>query len=312
MATDTIDRTVSASGISASVPMDAAGHSVLLALDGSHQCDGAIALASWLANTRRTRVNVISVVEPPCAFAAEDMGVEALADRCMARRRAVLEQIDGEDPYETPWPVTVVPGSPAALVADAANAASFDLLLVGLPRRGDKMTLRADNPLRIARRVNKPMVAVGQSVRVPPTSCVAAIDFTRSSLHAARAASTLLTPGGTLFLAHVQPHLQAGEEGLQNIYSHGIVGAFERLTRELGAPPNVQLKHVLLQGNPRVELPAFCDHVNADLMAVGTSQVDVAHLHRARLSSSFVRAGTRSVLIAPALRRSASAPYWDD
>ena len=312
MAFETIDRTASAFGVSATLSPDVVGHSALLALDGTGQCDGAIALASWLANKRHTRIHVISVVEPACAGADDDLELDTPADRCAARRHSILEQIDGEDPYAAPWPVTVVAGSPVTLITEAANSTSIDLLIVGLPRRWDATMLRADNALRIARRVDKPIVAVGHSVRVPPTTCVAGIDFTRSSLQAARAASALLSPGGTLFLAHVQPQLDAGDEGLKSIYSQGIAGAFDRLTHELGAPADVRLKYVLLEGNPRTELPAFCDSVNDDLLAVGTSQVDVAHLHRARLSSSFMRAATRSVLIAPAPPRSANASYWDD
>jgi nucleotide-binding universal stress UspA family protein len=309
MAIETIDRTASAFAIPA---LDDEGYSALLALDGTAQCDGAVALASWLAKNRSVRVHVISVIEPSCACVADDVPIDECIDRCVLRRHSILEQIDGEDPYEAPWPVTVVPGSPVSLIADTANSASFDLVLVGLPRRCRTTMLRGDNALRIARRVNKPLLAVAQSLRVPPTSSVVGIDFTRSSLRAARAASSLLAPGGTLFLVHVQPQLESADEGLRSIYSQGILGAFDRLTHDLGARPDVHLKCVLLEGHPRAELPAFCECVNADLLAVGTSQVDATYLNRARLSSAFIRNATRSVLIAPALTRSSNVQSWDD
>jgi nucleotide-binding universal stress UspA family protein len=309
MAIEAIDRSASVFATSA---LDAGGNSALLALDGTAQCDGALALASWLANNRSMSVHVISVVEPSCTRIADELSIDELTDLCAARRHSILGQIDGEDPYEAPWPVTVVPGSPVTLIADTANSASFDLLIVGLPRRSDATMLRADNALRIARRVNTPLVAVAHSLRVPPRSCVAGIDFTRSSLRAARAASTLLAPGGTLFLAHVQPDLEDGEDNLKTFYSQGILGAFDRLTYDLGARPDIHLKCLLLEGHPRTELPTFCDRVDADLLAVGTSQVDAAYLNRAHLSSSFIRASTRSVLIAPAVPRSSGARYWDD
>jgi nucleotide-binding universal stress UspA family protein len=249
---------------------------------------------------------VISVVEPSCN-AADDLASDSFAGRCATRRHMILEQIDGEDPYDAPWPVTVVPGSPVTLIADAANGTACEMLILGLPRR-DLVTFRAENALRIARRIMKPVIAVHRSLRGPPSSCVAAIDFSKSSLLAARVAATLLAPGGTLFLAHVQPRV---ELGLQDIYSQGITGAFERLTRDLAAPDSVHVKPALLHGEPRVDLPTFCDQVNADLVAVGTSRVDAAHLHRARLSSGFMRSADRSVLIAPAhatgLRCSSSA-----
>ena len=170
MAIETIDRVGSAF---ANPALDATSHSALLALDGTAQCDGALALASWLANNRSVSVHVISVVEPSCVRIDDELPLDELTDRCAARRHSILGQIDGEDPYEAPWAVTVVPGSPVTLIADAANSASVDLLIVGLPRRSDATVLRADNALRIARRVNKPLVAVAQSLRVPPRSCAA-------------------------------------------------------------------------------------------------------------------------------------------
>ena len=299
MANSAIERAVSATGVP-STHEDSVGHPVLLALDGTGQGDGALALAGWLSTARHARVHVISVVEPSCYAAVDDLATDNFAGRCATRRHLILEQIDGEDPYDAPWPVTVVPGSPVTLIADAANGTACELLIMGLPRRGDLVTFRAENALRIARRVMKPVIAVHRSLRVPPSSCVAAIDFSKSSLLAARVAATLLAPGGTLFLAHVQPGI---EPGLQTIYSQGITGAFERLTHDLAAPASVRVKPALLHGEPRVDLPTFCDRVKADLVAVGTSRVDAAHLHRARLSSSFMRSGSRSVLIAPALAR---------
>jgi nucleotide-binding universal stress UspA family protein len=307
MAIETIDRAASAFVVST---LDDEGPSALLALDGTAQCDGAVALASWLAKNRNVRVHVISVVEPSCSRIADELSIDEFTDRCTSRHHSILEQIDGGGPCEAPWPVTVVPGSPVTLIADAANSASFDLVLVGLPRHFDATMLRADNASRIARRVNKPLVAVAQS-KVPPMSCVAGIDFTRSSLRAASTASLLLAPGGTLFLVHVQPQLDDAEEGLKSIYSQGIRGAFDRLTHDLAARPDIHLKCVLLEGSPCAELPAFCDRVKADLLAVGTSQTDAAYLNRARLSSSFIRTATRSVLIAPSLARS-GVPRWDD
>ena len=308
MAIETIDRTASAFAVSS---LADEWHAALLALDGTAQCDGAVALASWLAKNRHMRVHVISVIEPSYSRLAEELTIDEFTDRCALRRHSILEQIDGEDPYEAPWPVTVIPGSPVTLIADAANSASFDLLIVGLPRRSEATMLRADNALRIARRVNKPLVAVAHSLRVPPSSCVVGIDFTRSSLHAARAARSLLAPGGTLFLAHVQPPLDDTEEGLKSIYSQGVLGAFDRLTHDLGARRDIHVKCVLLEGQPRTELAKFCDNVDADLLAVGTSQVDAAYLHRAHLSSTLIRTATRSVLIAPALARS-GVRSWDD
>src|SRR5262245_19007533 len=98
MATEAIEHTASTFAIRA---LDTDCHSALLALDGTAQCNGAVAVAGWLANNRQFRVHVISVVEPSCACVADEPPIDELTDRCAARRRSILEQIDGDDPYES-------------------------------------------------------------------------------------------------------------------------------------------------------------------------------------------------------------------
>jgi len=301
-------------GPSAASSPDIVSHTLLVALDGTVHAKGAIELAGWMARARHTQVRILSVVEP---LGFGDHPDEALSDtrtveRCAARRRAILEQIEDVEEYNSPWAVNVVPGSVVGVLADASNSSEVDLIIVGAPRGNDAGAAREDTALRLIRRTAKPIVVVSQSLHVPPRVAVAAVDFTRSSLHAARAASCLLAPGGTLFLAHVQPELATSGDGLQSIYAQGMVGAFAQILRELGAPVDVQVKHVLLRGNPRAELLSFCDRVAADLLALGTSRLNCTRLHRARLSSSLVHEGTRSLLIAPAAPASIRPCEFDD
>lgn len=196
-------------------------------------------------------------------------------------------------------PITVTTGSVAAALTDASDAADVHLLVIGLPARNGRPP-RDDVALSMLRRSHKPVLAVCASPRVPFRTALAAVDFTRSSLHATRAAAKLLAPGGTLYLAHVQPHLERAEGSLQVVYTQSIVAAFDRLVRELDVPEDVRIQPVILQGNARHELTAFADRVNADLIALGTSAADASRLTGGRLSASLLRSATRSLLVAPA------------
>jgi len=262
----------------------------VLALDGDSSAAGLLAIADWLSQHRDAKIRVLSVVDSAPAPAV---------DGRVSRRHAV-ERALGTAADRSRWPVSVTVGSVASSVADASVADDVQLLVIGLPSRLGGRAPCDDAALGIVRRSRKPVFAVARSLRVPPRTAIASIDFTRSSLHAARAALKLLAPGGTLYLAHVQPQLERADESLQVVYAQGIAAAFDRVVNELGAPNDVVVQPVILQGNARDELNAFAERVDADLIALGTSAPDPTRLNGGRLSAAMLRAATRSLLIAPA------------
>lgn len=271
----------------------------VLALDGDPSAAGLVAIADWLSHHRDADIRVLSVVDPMPAPAHLAAGARDSVDGRMARRH-VVERALGDVAERSQWPVSVMVGSVASIVADASAEDDVRLLVIGLPSRIGGRAPCDDAALGIVRRSRKPVFAVARSLRVPPRTAIASIDFTRSSLHAARAAIRLLAPGGTLYLAHVQPQLERADESLQVVYAQGIAAAFDRVVNELGAPDDVDVQPVILQGNAREELNAFAERVDADLIALGTSAPDPTRLNGGRLSAAMLRAATRSLLIAPA------------
>lgn len=271
----------------------------VLALDGDPSAAGHLAIADWLSHDRDATIRVLSVVDPAAARAAAATADLDSPDGRMARRH-VVERALGRGVDRARWPVSIMVGSVPSTLADASAADDVQLVVIGLPTRIGGRAPRDDAALSIVRRSRKPVLAVARSLRVPPRVAVAAIDFTRSSLHAARAAVQLLAPGGTLYLAHVQPQLERANESLQMVYAQGIVAAFDRVVHELGAPDDVDVQPIILQGSAREELNTFAERVDADLIALGTSAPDTTRLNGGRLSAAMLRAATRSLLVAPA------------
>jgi nucleotide-binding universal stress UspA family protein len=197
-------------------------------------------------------------------------------------------------------------------IGDAARATDADLVITGLPAARAGVRTHADALLRLVRNAKRPVLTVAAQMALPPRVCVAAIDFSRSSLHAARAALPLLAEDGTLFLAHVRPPLDRASEGLQTIYAQGIAGAFERVGQELRAgATGVRIEPVLLEGTTRAELERFASRVEADFVTLGTSLPDLARLRGGRLTGSLVRSGMSSLLVAPPPPKTATRA-WDD
>lgn len=271
----------------------------VLALDGDPSAAGHLAIADWLSRDRDATIRVLSVVDPAPARALEATGDLDALDGRIARRH-VVERALGRGADRSRWPVSIMVGSVPSTLADASAADDVQLVVIGLPARIGGRAPRDDAALSIVRRSRKPVLAVARSLRVPPRVAVAAIDFTRSSLHAARAAVQLLAPGGTLYLAHVQPQLERANESLQMVYAQGIVAAFDRVVHELGALDDVDVQPIILQGSAREELNAFAERVDADLIALGTSAPDTTRLNGGRLSAAMLRAARRSLLVAPA------------
>jgi nucleotide-binding universal stress UspA family protein len=159
----------------------------------------------------------------------------------------------------------------------------------------------------VVRRSLFPVLAVAPTMSELPRRAIAAIDFSGSSLHAARAALSVLQPGGTLLLVHVQPDFSSAASPSADIefsYTRGIAGAFERLARELAPPPCMRVEPVVLDGTPIDELSAFAERVGAEMIAVGTGRRDLTASHGvARLATALLRQRRHTVLTAPAAAR---------
>ena len=272
---------------------------VLLAIEDREASHGAVDTALCLARQRKAHLRVLSVVEPNSRDRATTM----------KRRVARLSGAIGDAELE------VREGCAVHAIVSAADECEASLILLGLrtPAEAAKVPLRRDDTtLRVMRRASMPVLAIPSSTRGLARTAIVAVDFTRSSLRAARAAISLVDDGGSVILAHVAPLLPEtadSMEGLRCIYSQGVGSAFARLVRELEVPPSVHVSVAVLEGMPATEIRSLIDRSGADLLALGTHRYDFGGPPSVgRLTTGFVRAAPCALLVAPPPPRSLNGP----
>ena len=145
-----------------------------------------------------------------------------------------------------------------------------------------------------------------------PRTVILTVDFSRSSLRAARAALKLVAEDARVFLVHVQPDVAAladDQEGWGVIYTQGIAGAFLRLVRELPVAPGLRVETVVLEGNAGAELLAFDARSGADLVVAGTHRSSFRpRIAMGGVTAALLGGSARSLLLTPADPLSAHAP----
>jgi nucleotide-binding universal stress UspA family protein len=276
---------------------------VLLATDGSDAAEAATRVTGALVRVRGAKAQVLRVVPP--LLAPVGTGAVSVADLAGDDSAGELRaQVDACVGHETGWPVHVSAGTPTTVIAREARARSAGLIVMGLRRHAmlDRV-FRDETTLLVMRRAGVPVLGVTPLLRDLPRRVVVAVDFSRASLHAARAACSVVAEGGTLLLVHVQPEIGFAPEEAEGhgvIYAQGVVGAFARLVRELEVPTGVRVETVVLQGEPSAELLSFAERADAELIAVGSQRHTTAHsLVLGSVTTTLVRDGRYSLLVTP-------------
>jgi nucleotide-binding universal stress UspA family protein len=276
---------------------------LLVAVAASAEARAIGRVASAIACQKHASVRVLSVVSAaPEDLSAKNRSTVHGWTRDAARKRVVSRALGTACPAAALWPVTVGAGDVVSVIVSETLVSNADLLVIGLPEPRQNASLRDNVVKRLLRRVSLPVLAVVSKAVHQPRVVVAGVDFTRASLHAARAALRIMAPGGVLHLVHVQPEFGttgSDGEGLRAIYMQGLGGAFERVRSALAPPADIAVETVLLDGSPIAELTAYAARVNADLVAVGSHRLDLAAANVGRLPTALLRDGSRSALIAP-------------
>lgn len=289
--------------------------SVMVASDCSAQSDAAVRVAADLARFGGTPIEILSVqpreflplptIEPGLIPASVPPDDPTALERRERLRFAVREQILAVCGEARTWPVDVVTGSPAVVIVGEAWRRNPALILMGLREHGtfDRL-LGEDTTLRVVRRSPVPVLAVTAALAGLPRRVIVGVDFSRASLHAARAALDLMPPDGTLILVHVQPgdeHPPESLEGRGIVYAQGVVGSFARFRAELERPKETTIVTVLLEGDASHELLAFADRAGAELVAVGSHHHSLyERVVQGTITAALIRAARYSVLVRPA------------
>lgn len=274
---------------------------VLLASHGGQSADGAVRVASLLARRLGASLDVIAVVElfPPLGSPPLDAGFGmgivpspedyvGLAESLGGSVRSQLRRcgVDGPAPQVRTGPVAVE-------IAAAARATAADLIVVGQgPHGAIDRALGGETALQLVQIAGAPVLAVPAGVEALPRRVAAAIDFTGTSIRAARAAALCLASGDVLDLVHVLPERVARDP------DDG--GRLRELASQLVVPQGVEVVAVELHGDPARAVLGYLESSGAEMVALGSHGYGWwKRLALGSVASKLLRLATRTVLVAP-------------
>ena len=282
---------------------------VLLATDASPAASAATRVVAALATRWSTTPHVCTVIpSPPTVI--DPVGVTLAYTPIIAEelQHDVTDQLASCCTESSGWSRETASGAPASEIVRIAGARGSDLIVLGLrPHAFFDRLFRDETALSVMRHASVPVLAVTPLLARLPRRIAVAIDFSRASIAAARAALTLLDDGGSLMLVYVEPPGEPrspAAEGFTTIYTQGVAAAFARLRSELAARTTARIETVVLRGGVAAELQSFAHRAEVDLLAVGSQRHSIArHAVVGSVTSALARAATTSLLVIPPGRR---------
>lgn len=278
------------------------GAPVLVATDGRPQSDGALVVGRLLAGDPAA-MRVVTVVKPmPLVPEAQIAMTPAMLDALHTEAR---REVDAQ--MERTWsetrPYQVEDGEPSLAIASHAHQCAASMIVCGLGRhRVADRVFGDETALRLMRVADVPVFAAASGLTHAPRRIVVALDFSDTSLRAARLAVEMASTNATVYLVHVAPRDTAlyDWQSWGMTYKHDAGTALSRARDVLHAPKDAVVQQVLLQGDAATELLAFATSVNADLIATGShGRGFVARMLIGSVTTRIVRCSTCSVLTVP-------------
>jgi len=272
---------------------------IIVGTDGEPQSDSALAMARVLSAAPEA-VRLVTAVRPVPAFpdAPSSVNADVEAARRAEAKHEALAQV--ERVWHDVSDVEVYDGDPALVLAKLAHAAGATLIVAGIGRhRVMDRVFGSETALRLIRVADCPVLAVATATSRAPRRIVVAVDFSETSLRAARLALNLAATGAVIYLAPRDSSLyEWAEKG--GSYKQDAGDALQKVRDQLHVPESMTVQKVLLQGDPTTELLAFATSVNADLIATGShGHGFVARMLIGSVTTRLVRLSTCSVLSVP-------------
>jgi nucleotide-binding universal stress UspA family protein len=276
---------------------------LLVGATGDESSVGALHLAAAIARRSAATVRVVTVSTPfPHAVGVADVTSPRMMDE--ENRRAALgavkARLDALPDAET-WNVHAIVGWPGEAIVDEAERWPASLIVLG---RGayhawDRL-FGPETAIAVARRTHAPVLAVPPNARKIPSRVLAAIDFTKSSVNAAKLAARLMAPNGTLILAHVTAFDPgtAPEGSMADLYDTGAADKLAALQREIHRETPRRIETALFTGGVVDKLIEHARQERCDLIAVGGHHMGfVDRILMGSVRSGLLRSAECSVLI---------------
>ena len=282
---------------------------LLLATDASPAASAATRVAAALAARWSTTPHVCTVIpSPPTAIDPLGVAIAYAPGIAEGMQHAVTDQLASSCAESSRWSRETAAGAPAPEIIRIADSRGSDLIVLGLrPHAFFDRMFRDETALSVMRHASVPVLAVTPLLTRLPRRIAVAIDFSRASIAAARAALTLLDDGGSLMLVYVEPPgepMSPAAEGFTTIYTQGVAAAFTRLRSELASRTTARIETVVLRGNVPAELQSFAYRAEVDLLAVGSQRHSIARQAVVgSVTSALARAATMSLFVIPPGRR---------
>jgi len=278
---------------------------LLIATDGTPQSDAAIALARLLPLAGQSEFKVLTVVErAPIPWGTVDRSLVMDYERGLQReaQSKVRAQLDRHGDLN--WAVEVRSGDPSTTIAALAKESRARLVLVGLGGHGAAARFFGnETALRLMRVSQVPVFAVDSKLRALPNRIMIAMDFSESSIEAARLALEIAAPGATVTLVHVVPWERKDYIPQLWFREHeaSIAAQLTRVTGWLDKGTKYRMHQKILYGKPGPSLLACAEELDADLIVAGTHGRGLfKRILAGETLAKLVRGARRSVLVLPA------------
>lgn len=282
---------------------------ILLACHGGTSSEGAARVAKALSVRTGWDIDVVAVLPPP---APTDYGFgpvfipDAETEELLEGR--LLEDVERQLTrcgLGSLRPRLGV-GTPAAVISEAALASGASLIIVGLgPHHFADRALGGETALQLAQIASTPVLAVPAGATALPHRIVAAMDYSTTSLNAARLAASMLRDGDTIELVHVVGHDIAPE---QTAVSGDPGQRLAEVASTLERPRGVETTTRVLEHDPARALLEYLQGTRAELIALGSHGYGMwKRLLMGSVASKVLRLAQCAVLVVPARCTMASA-----
>jgi len=247
---------------------------LLLATDGTPQSDAAIELAYLLSLKDQSDVVALTVIpRTPIPWGGVDpslvLGYErGQLEEAQRRVRAQIDRLGNNR-----WAIEVRSGDPTTIIADIARESGARLLVVGLGGHGPAARFFGnETALRLMRASQTPVLAVDTRMRALPNRIVVAMDFSESSIEAARLAIDIASPAATLTLVHVVPWERNEYVPEHWFREHeAYVGAqLNRVAGWLNHHDRCRIHQRIIYGKPGPRIVACAEDLDANMIVAGT------------------------------------------
>jgi nucleotide-binding universal stress UspA family protein len=177
------------------------------------------------------------------------------------------------------------------------------MIISGVGRHGVMDRLFGDETaLQLIRVSSVPVFAVASGTSQLPARIVVAVDFSETSLRAARLALEVAAPRATIYLTHVRARDSLLREwnGWGTSYKDEVRVALDKMRKQLRVPRDTSVQCIMLQGDPATELLAFASTVSADAIATGShGHGFITRMIVGSVTTRILRCATCSVLCVP-------------